>query len=344
MDSSRETRMKLRFFTAIVATLVLGGCMMQNQSKPPEVGPSSFGAALTITAVPDILPRDGSSQATINMNFRDGMTNAPLSQRRILLSTTAGTLSAGEVLTDASGNAAVTLTAPSFNTPVSSVSVSAVPVSSGNCLPQNGCTGNLDNVVGQFVRVGMLGPDVPEAAFTYAPTTPTAGAAVTLDASTSQYGGSSCGPVCAYDWDFGDGSTGGGRIVQHVYQTSGVKNVTLTVTAPGGTSSSTSMPVVIAAGTGGSGGSGGSGSITAAFVVTTQNPTAGAPTAFDASSSVGANNYHWDFGDGNQSAGIGSSTPTALNTYVNPGTYNVKLTITGNGGVTASVTQPVTIN
>jgi hypothetical protein len=37
--------------------MLLGGCMMQNQSAPAENGPSSFGFALTMTAVPDRLPR-----------------------------------------------------------------------------------------------------------------------------------------------------------------------------------------------------------------------------------------------------------------------------------------------
>src|SRR5262245_3018007 len=116
MHSSRDIRMRhLRFFSTIFAAMVLGGCMMQGQNPPAGVGPSSFGSALTMTAVPDRLPRDGSSQATINLNFRDGMTNQPLPQRRILVSTSAGTLSVGEVVTDNSGNAALTLTAPSLN-------------------------------------------------------------------------------------------------------------------------------------------------------------------------------------------------------------------------------------
>jgi len=330
MRRIRDIRMRyLRSFTALFAAVWAGGCMMQSQSPPNEMGPSGFGLALTITATPDILPKDGSSQSIIRLNYRDGVTNAPLENRRIIVATSGGTLSAGEVVTDAAGNASLTLTAPSLNTAGSTITVTALPVGD-----------NIGNSVAQLVRVGLLGPEVPVASFTYLPVAPASGSAVTFT-STSTLAGSACGSQCGYIWDFGDGTSGTGQIVQKTYSSGGVKNVTLTVFGPGGASNSTTVPVVV---TGASGGGGGGGAITAAFVVTTQNPTAGSPTAFDASTSVGANNYFWDFGDGNQSAGIGSSVPTTQNVYANPGTYNVTLTITGNGGVTASVTQPVTIN
>ena len=77
------------------------------------------------------------------------------------MTTDVGTLSAGEVVTDSAGNGSVTFTAPSVNTPASSASILAVPVGE-----------NLDNARGQIVTVALLGPDVPEPAFTAAPTTP----------------------------------------------------------------------------------------------------------------------------------------------------------------------------
>jgi PKD repeat protein len=336
MHSSRETCMKLRFFTVIVTALGLGGCMMQNQSAPAEVGPSSFGAALTMTAVPDRLPRDGSSQATINLNFRDGMTNAPLTQRRIVLSTTAGTLSVGEVVTDASGNAAVTLTAPSLNTPVSSVAVSAAPLSGGSCVPQNGCTGNVDNSVVQFVRVGMLGPDVPIASFEFTPVPVTVGEPATFNATGTTLDGSACGGSCAYSWDFGDGTSGTGILIQHTFATTGVQTVTLTVAGPGGTTNSTSKSFVVSA----------PAPPVATFTVTPSAPTAGASAIFSAASStvgVGVTivQYTWDFGDG---TGTTSVAPTVSKTYPGVGTFPVTLTITDSLGRTATVTQPVTVS
>lgn len=336
MHSSRDTRMKLRFFTAIVAAMGLAGCMVQSQNRPAESGPSSFGAFLTMTAVPDRLPRDGSSQSTINMNFRDGQTNAPLKQRRIILSTTAGTLSVGEVLTDDSGNAAVTLTAPSLNTPVSSVSVSAAPMSSTGCVPQNGCTGNVDNAVVQFVRVGMLGPDVPEASFTYTPVPATVGQSTTFDATGTRLDGTACGGSCSYTWDFGDGTSGTGILIQHLFTTIGVQTVTLTVGAPGGTSSSTSQSFVVNAPT----------PPVASFTVAPSSPTALANATFSAAAStvgVGATitNYSWSFGDGATASGANSLVVS--HAYAVAGNYTVTLTITDSLGRTATVTQSVTV-
>jgi PKD repeat protein len=316
---------QLRSYTTILAAMLLGGCMMQNQSAPPENGPSSFGFALTMTAVPDRLPRDGSSQATINMNFRDGQTNAPLTQRRLVLSTTAGTLSVGEVVTDASGNAAVTLTAPSLNTPVSSVAVSAAPI--GN---------NVDNSVVQFVRVGMLGPDVPEASFTYTPVPATVGQATTFDATGTKLDGVACGGSCSYTWDFGDGTSGTGILIQKTFNTLGVQVVTLTVGGPGGTSNSTSQSFVVQA----------PAPPGASFTVAPSSPTSGAPAIFSAAAStvgVGATitNYTWNFGDGGTATG--ANALTVSHTYAAPATYTVTLTITDNLGRSATVTQTVTV-
>jgi len=329
MHSSRDIRMRqLRSYTTMVAAMLLGGCMMQNQSAPAENGPSSFGFALTMTAVPDRLPRDGSSQATIHLNFRDGQTNAPLTQRRLILATTAGTLSVGEVVTDASGNAAVTLTAPSLNTPVSSVAVSAAPVGS-----------NVDNSVVQFVRVGMLGPDVPEASFTYTPVPASVGQATTFDATGTKLNGAACGNSCTYTWDFGDGTSGTGILIQKNFTTTGVQTVTLTVGGPGGTSNSTSQSFVVQAPT----------PPVASFTVTPSSPTAGAVAVFSAAAStvgVGATivRYLWDFGDPNDPAIVSTSSPSANHKFNVAGAYVVTLTITDSLGRTASITQNVTVS
>ena len=234
MRRIRDTRMKyLRSFTVLFGAIWAGGCMMQSQSPPNEMGPSSFGLALTITASPDILPKDGSSQSTIRLNYRDGVSNEPLRDRRIIVAATGGTLSVSQVVTDASGNASLTLTAPTLNNAGSTITVTALPVGD-----------NIDNSVAQFVRVGLIGPEVPVASFTYLPAAPAAGATVTFT-STSTFAGSGCGSDCGYIWDFGDGSSGTGQIVQKTYATGGVKNVTLTAIGPGGATNSTTVPVVV---------------------------------------------------------------------------------------------------
>ena len=68
-----------------------------------------------------------------------------------------------------------------------------------------------------------------------------------------------------------------------------------------------------------------SGPIAAGFTFNPGNPT---PTdltiTFDASSSVGATDYSWDFGDGNSGTGMNTT-----HTYTANGTYYVTLTVTG---------------
>jgi len=71
----------------------------------------------------------------------------------------------------------------------------------------------------------------PIAAFTYAPTSPTAGAAVQFDASASA---DPDGTIISYAWDFGDGGTAVGAVVTHSYAASGSYTAQLTVTDNGG--------------------------------------------------------------------------------------------------------------
>src|SRR4029450_6222304 len=82
------------------AALILSGCMTQSQEAPPLTGPSGFGLSITVAASPDVVQRDASSRSTIRVNLRDGVSNAPISQRRVVVTTDVGSLSAGEVVTD----------------------------------------------------------------------------------------------------------------------------------------------------------------------------------------------------------------------------------------------------
>ena len=68
----------------------------------------------------------------------------------------------------------------------------------------------------------------------------TTGVAVTLDGS----GSTPAGGISAYHWDFGDGSSADGPIVNHAYTAPGTYTATLTVTGASGQSSATTTVVV----------------------------------------------------------------------------------------------------
>jgi len=152
------------------------------------------------------------------------------------------------------------------------------------------------------------------------PYTGTAGAPVTLDGSGST---DPDGAIVVYDWNFGDGSTGSGMMLNHTYAMPGTYNITLTITDDSGAIDSATT----------------SAAIDAANQPPTANPNGpysgmvNATVAFDGTGSTDTDgtisSYAWSFGDG--STGTGSA-PT--HTYVAEGTYNVALTVTDDGGLT----------
>lgn len=326
MHSTREIRMtRLRLFGTACLALLLGGCTTKSQSAPMEMGPSGFGQLLTLTATPDVLARDGSSQSVIRLNFRDGVSNDPLVQRRIVLQATAGSLSAGEVVTDSGGNASVTLTAPGLDTPMSTATISALPVGS-----------NVDNAVQWMVRVRLLGPGFPNAVFTYTPSAPAQFQNVFFNASGTTLEGSPCGTACSYSWDFGDGSSGTGRSVEHAFQSQGSKPVTLTVTSPYGTTASTMQTIQV----------GSPSAPTASFTFSPTNPNVGDTVFFDASASAAANGatiseYRWNFGNG---LTVTTTGPTTSTIFGSARGWRVTMTVVDSNGQTAVAEQTVTAN
>jgi len=78
----------------------------------------------------------------------------------------------------------------------------------------------------------------PFASFTYSPPFPKAGEAITFNATSSTPDG---GIIVSYDWDFGDGNitVTENPIITHLYTSSGIYNVTLTITDSAGLTDST---------------------------------------------------------------------------------------------------------
>jgi len=82
----------------------------------------------------------------------------------------------------------------------------------------------------------------PEAAFTYSPSAPNVGEAITFDASQSR---DKTGQITNYLWDFGDGNPGYIVSMQHKYLKSGSYNVKLTVTNDKGIKNSSVKNIIV---------------------------------------------------------------------------------------------------
>jgi large repetitive protein len=124
------------------------------------------------------------------------------------------------------------------------------------------------------------------------------------------------GSIEYYHWDLGDGTRKQGRIISHSYAEPGSYTVQLTVRDDSRTTSAESkdslkidvnFPPEAVAGED--------------IVVTSSSVTLDGSKSSDQDDGIAA--YAWDFGDGGKSA---EASPT--HTYTEPGTYNVKLTVT----------------
>lgn len=125
-----------------------------------------------------------------------------------------------------------------------------------------------------------------------------------------------------YSWDFGDGSTGEGAKVSHVYEKAGKYPVRLVVDDGKGTSCSVASASTVAW-------------IGDRPSVSLQGPAAicvGRVAAFDAQG-TGASKYSWNFGDGATWEG-GSR---ASHAYTKPGDYTVTVTADNGQGFNCSV-------
>jgi PKD repeat protein len=139
------------------------------------------------------------------------------------------------------------------------------------------------------------------------------------------------GDVTGWEWDFGDGSGSDEQKPQHVYAEPGSYLVTLTVTDDSGAEGTTAQWIGVS-----------DAAPTASFTATPPAGPAPLSVAFDASESSDPDgtidSYAWDFGDSTLGSGA-----TATHTYAFPGTYEVRLTVTDDDGVTAETSQPVTV-
>ncbi len=136
----------------------------------------------------------------------------------------------------------------------------------------------------------------------------------------------SSGTINAITWNFGDANSSNEVNPQHTFGAPGLYTVTLTVSGPGG-SSNVSRQINVT-------------SPTAPVAGFTQDQATGlAPLTvhFQNQSTGSITSYQWSFSDGSTSS---EQNPT--HTFVQPGTYNVFLTVSGPGG-SSSVTRQINV-
>ena len=164
---------------------------------------------------------------------------------------------------------------------------------------------------------GGTGPsnDPPVASFTANPLSGGAPLAVTFTSTSTN--------ATAHEWDFnGDGILdASGVIVQYTYNEAGAYSVYLTATGPAGTDVATRANYINV-------------SPTPPNALFTADPTSGKKDlrVEFSNSSLRYNTSLWDFGDGNT-----STDENPMHTYTTSGTFDVTLSVVGDGGTDTKV-------
>lgn len=323
----------IKHMLVLLTAVVAAGCAMTDAAPPPLAGPSEMALSLGITANPDVLSLDGSSQTLITVEARDHngqlVPNVPL-RLEILADGQPidfGTLSARTIVTGSNGRASFTYTAPSFvEGTIPNLQVSVTPTGTDSA-----------NHVRRVVSVRLVPPSsmgaTPTARFTFVPESPAAFTDVRFDGSTSTPGLGST--ITSYVWEFGDGTSGTGQIATHQYKAPGNYIARLTVTASNGLSNtSPSQTIVVSAGAG----------PTSQFVFSPEAPTVCTNVFFNGTVSTPGENhtivsYSWNWGDGSSP----QSGSTRSHRFTTPGNYVVVLTVRDEVGQTATSQQTVAV-
>ncbi|MEQ8278069.1 MAG: PKD domain-containing protein [Deltaproteobacteria bacterium] len=158
------------------------------------------------------------------------------------------------------------------------------------------------------------------------------GVSVTLDGGASK---DADGEIVEYRWDFGDGDTGEGRVVEHVWQTAGVFAVTLTVVDDLGGEDVDALKVTTSTGTN-------TNQMPSAVIMGPARGLPGETLAFDGTSSSDADGsivaYRWTFGDG----GTADAASTSY-VYTAEGSFTVTLEVEDDEGALGRASRSVVI-
>lgn len=320
----------------LVTAALAAACTMTDTQAPPLAGPSEMSLSLVLTANPDVLSLDGSSQTLIRVEARDQngqlAANVPLRVEIIAdgQAVDFGTISARTLVTGNNGIAQFTYTVPTFvGGTIPTLQLSITPTGSAVGFDSAAQIRRVVNIL--LVPPGVI-TVAPTARFTFTPASPAAFTDVRFDGSTSTAGLGAV--ITSYVWDFGDNTSGTGIIATHRYTAPGTYQVQLKVTDSNGLSNSSAFQAVTV---------GGGAAPTADFIFSPSNPAMGQTIFFNGTTSTAGQGhtivrYDWDFGDGRRRSGS-----SVTQSYSVPGSYNVVLTVTDEAGQTGQSIKPVAV-
>jgi PKD repeat protein len=189
-----------------------------------------------------------------------------------------------------------------------------------------------------YCNMGQTGPpppppDSPVALFSYSPTSGAPPLTVNFDGSASY---DPNGTITAYSWNFGDGASASGAVVNHTYNSAGVFTARLTVTDNDGKTGSTYHNVNV------------TGSTTpnerpiAQFSFSPSTGLYPLQVTFNGSASRDPDGrivqYNWDFGDG-----LTASGRVVTHTYTRYGTFLIRLTVRDDRGATGTISKMIKV-
>jgi PKD repeat protein len=335
MERDVMTKYITRAFV-LMTVAVAAGCTVSDIDPPPLSGPSGMSTSLIITANPDVVSLDGSSQTLVTVEALDenGQPKPNVPLRVDILADGQvldfGAISARTLTTGSNGRTSFTYTAPPFiGGTIPNLQLSITPT--GKEVGFDAAAQLRRLVTIRLVPPGGTGI-APTARFVFVPTDPVAFTDVRFDGSASTAGLGAM--ITGYLWDFGDGTTATGMTATHKYGSTGSFFVRLTVTDSNGLSN-TSEPQTITVGAGEP--------PTAAMIFSPTQPTTADTIFFNATQSTAGTghrivSYRWSWGDGASGSGA-----TASHKYLAAGTYVVVLTVTDEVGQVGRVNVEVTV-
>lgn len=330
----------MKYFSLMlsVATLTaMAGCTVKDVDLPALAGPSTFANNIVMTASTNTLVQDGVSQALITIKATDAagnLKNIPL-RADITVDGTIQDFGRLNTKTPIANVTQLIYTAPPSSALASgqvaqTVTIVVTPMDAGDFRSE--VSRQLDI---RLVPQGIIQPTNPNltASFTVTPASPQVMSTATFDASATTNNGAACNSQCTYSWDFGDGTSGTGVTVTHIYRRASSFVAVLTVTDSRGAQSTTSRAVVVAPGT----------PPTPAFTFSPTPAVVDQTIFFNAAASRAVPGrtlvkYDWDFGRGTTGTGV-----TVSKSYDAVGTFTVTLTVTDDAGATATTSQTVNV-